>query len=339
MIFVTGATGILGRIIVLELLKKGEKVRAAKRPASNISEVKHSYQYYTDNADDFFSKIEWVDVDFDDIYALESALKDVVEVYHCAAKVSFHPKDEKEMNHTNIKATENLLFACENSTVEKFLHVSSIAVLDLLNENGELDESSDFNPKEEHSAYAISKHLSEMEVWRASAEGLNTIIINPGMIIGTGNWGRSSGDIFPTFEKSSFTFSGGSNYVDVRDVAKISIELMEKKAFGERFIIVSEAKKYADLGKQIRTKLGLKDAKILSKSTLQLGRIAKMFLGWIVPQLKMATKSNIESVSSLHVISNQKIKEKLNYKFIPVSESVDFHLNNYINDKKLNNNS
>ncbi|MFY1047606.1 NAD-dependent epimerase/dehydratase family protein [Chryseobacterium sp. GP-SGM7] len=336
MVFVTGATGILGRVIVLELLKKGKKVRAAKRPSSNINEVKHSYQYLTENPNDFFDKIEWMDVDFDDIHAVESALQGVTEVYHCAAKVSFHPKDEKEMNHTNIKATENLLFACENSTVEKFLHVSSIAVLDLLNEKGELDESSDFNSKDEHSAYSISKHLSEMEVWRASAEGLNTIIINPGMIIGTGNWGKSSGDIFPTFENNSFTFSGGTSYVDVRDVAGISIELMEKNAFGERFIVVSESKKYADLGNQIRTKLGLKDAKILSKSTLQLGRIANILLGWLIPQLRMATKSNIESVSSLNVISNQKIKEKLDYQFIPVSESIDFHLNNYINDKKLN---
>lgn len=336
MVFVTGATGILGRVIVLELLKKGKKVRAAKRPSSNINEVKHSYQFYTENPDDFFNKIEWIDVDFDDINAVESVLKEVTEVYHCAAKVSFHPKDEKEMYHTNIKATENLLFACENSTVEKFLHVSSIAVLDLLNEKGELNENSDFNPKEEHSAYAISKHLSEMEIWRASAEGLNTIIINPGMIIGTGNWGKSSGDIFPTFENNSFTFSGGTSYVDVRDVAEISIKLMENNTFGERFIIVSENKKYADLGKQIRTKLGLKEAKILSKSTLEIGRIANFLFGWIFTQLRMATKSNIEAVSSLNIISNQKIKDKLNFKFIPVQESIDFHLNNYINDKKLN---
>ncbi|MCD0477667.1 NAD-dependent epimerase/dehydratase family protein [Chryseobacterium sp. LC2016-29] len=337
MVFVTGATGILGRVIVLELLKKGKKVRAAKRPSSNIKEVKHSYQFYTEKPDDFFSKIEWIDVDFDDINSIEYALEGVTEVYHCAAKVSFHPKDEKEMYHTNIKATENLLFACENSTIEKFLHVSSIAVLDLLNEKGELDENSDFNPKEEHSAYAISKHLSEMEIWRASAEGLNTIIINPGMIIGTGNWGKSSGDIFPTFENNSFTFSGGTSYIDVRDVAEISIKLMENNTFGERFIIISENKKYADLGKQIRAKLGLKEAKILSKSTLEIGRITNFLFGWIFPQLKMATKSNIEAVSSLNVISNQKIKDKLNFKFIPVYESIDFHLNNYINDKKLNN--
>lgn len=336
MVLVTGATGILGRVIVLELLKKGRKVRAAKRPSSNIQEVKESYRFYTENPNVFFDKIEWVDVDFDDIFSLEMALKDVKEVYHCAAKVSFHPKDEKEMYHTNIKGTENLFYACENSSVEKFLHVSSIAVLDTLNENGELDENSDFNPKEEHSAYAISKHLSEMEAWRASAENLNVIIINPGMILGSGNWGKSSGDIFPTFEKNSFTFSGGTNYVDVRDVAEISLLLMEKNAFGERFILISEGKKYTQIAGQVRSKLGLKEAKIMSKSLLNFGRILNILFGWLFPSLRIITKTNIDAITTMTVISNHKIKEKLNYQFIPIKESIAFHLNNYINDKKLN---
>lgn len=334
MVFVTGATGILGRIIILELLKKGKTVRAAKRPSSDIEEVKHSYQFYTQNPEDFFNKIEWINVDFDDIHSLQNALNGITEVYHCAAKVSFAPKDEKEMEHTNIKGTENLLFACENSSIQKFLHVSSIAVLDGFNEKGELDEESDFNPKIEHSAYAISKHLSEMEVWRASAEGLNTIIINPGMIIGTGNWKQSSGELFSTFEKNNFTFSGGTSYVDVRDVSKIAVELMEKDKFGERFILISEQRKYAEIGNEIRKKLGLKKAVILSKTQLNLGRWLNIFFGWLFPKLKMATKVNIKSVSSFSIISNKKLKETLGYDFISVQESIDFHLNNYINDKK-----
>lgn len=336
MVFVTGATGILGRIIVLELLKKGRKVRASKRPGSNLNDVRHSYSFYTEDPDGFFNKIEWVNVDFDDLDSLQDALKDVDEVYHCAAKVGFDPKDDKEMYHTNVKGTENLLYACEGSGVKKFLHVSTIAVLDTYNEKGELDESSDFNPKEEHSAYGISKHLAEMEVWRASAEGLNTVIVNPGMIIGSGNWGQSSGDIFPTFEKNSFTFSGGTSYVDVRDAAKISIELMDQNVFGERFILIADNKRYADLGKQIRSELGLKEARILTKSQLNIGRIANILFGWLIPKLRMITRSNIESISSLNTISNKKIKEKLDYQFISVEESIDFHLKNYINDKKLN---
>ncbi|MCQ4140538.1 NAD-dependent epimerase/dehydratase family protein [Chryseobacterium sp. EO14] len=335
MVFVTGATGILGRVIVLELLKKGKNVRAAKRPTSNLNEVRHSYTFYTENPDDFFNRIEWVDVDFNDMYSLQEALKEVDEVYHCAAKVSFHPHDEKEMYRTNIKGTENLLYACEGSGVKKFLHVSSIAVLDNFNEKGELDEDSDFNPKLDHSAYALSKHLSEMEVWRASAEGLNVVIVNPGIIIGSGNWGNSSGDVFPTFEKNSFTFSGGSSYVDVRDVAEISIKLMEKNIFGERFIVIAENRKYAELGKQIRSRLNLKEAKILSDFQLNIGVLANTLFGWFIPALRMATRSNVKSISEMNTVSNEKIKSRLNYQFIPLSESIDFHLNNYINDKKI----
>ncbi len=334
MVLVTGATGILGRVIVLELLKCGKTVRAAKRKSSDIEEVKNSYRFYTENPDEFFNKIEWINVDFDDFDSLKTALNGVEEVYHCAAKVSFHPKRKKEMYHTNIEGTKNLLYACENSAVKKFCFVSSIAVLDGFNENGEMDENSDFNSKLNHSAYAKSKHFAEMEVWRASAEGLNTVIVNPGVIVGSGNWGKSSGELFPTFERMPFSFSGGSSYVDVRDVAEISIQLMEKNIFGERFILISENRKYEETGNKIREKMGLKKLKIISKPILNLGRILNFFFGWIFPKLKMANKTNIESVISESRISNEKIVKKLDYQFIPVSESIDFHLNNYLKDKK-----
>ncbi|UOU96935.1 NAD-dependent epimerase/dehydratase family protein [Chryseobacterium daecheongense] len=335
MVFVTGATGLLGRVVALELLKQGKSVRASKRPASDLEEVKNSYRFYTETPEVYFNAIEWVDVDFDDILSLQEALQGVEEIYHCAAKVGFDPKDDKEMYHTNTEGTKNLLYAVENSAVKKLLHISTVAVLDLYNEKGELDEGSDFNPKEEHSAYAISKHLAEMEVWRASAEGLNVVIVNPGMILASGRWGQSSGEIFHIFEKNGFTFSGGSAYVDVRDVAKISIELMEKNIFGERFITVSENKRYLELGTQIREKLGLKAPKVLSRTQLNVGHLANTLFGWLIPKLQMVTKSNIESVSSFNTISNQKVKERLDYQFIPVEESVEFHLTNYINDKKL----
>lgn len=334
MTLVTGATGILGRVIVLELLKRGKTVRATKRKTSNLEEVRHSFKFYTENPDEFFNKIEWVHIDFDDIDSLKIAVNGVEEVYHCAAKVSFHPNARKKMYHSNIDGTKNLLYACENSSVKKFCFVSSIAVLDGFNEKGMMDEDSDFNSKLEHSAYAESKHFSEMEVWRASAEGLNVVIVNPGMIIGSGNWNESSGLIYENFTKG-FTFSGGTSYVDVRDVAKISLELMEKNIFGERFILISENKRYSEMTNFVRNKLGKSTPKILSKSVLNFAKILNFCFGWFIPSLKMANKVNIESVTNLNPVSNQKIRERLDYEFIPVEESLDFHLKNYRQDKKL----
>ena len=335
MILVTGATGILGRVIVLELLKRGKTVRATKRKSSNLQEVRKSFQFYTETPNEYFDSIEWIEVDFEDIHSLQNALNGVEEVYHCAAKVSFHPKDEKKMYQTNIEGTKQLLFACQNSSVKKFLFVSSIAVLDGLNENGELDESSDFNPKIDHSAYAISKHFSEMEVWRASAEGLNTVIVNPGLIIGSGNWKESSGTLFMEFEKNDYTFSGGTSYVDVRDVAQISIELMEKNIFGERFILVSESAKYEEIGNSIRQKLGKSPMKLLPNVVLKVGFYLNLLFGWLFSPLKMANKVNVQSVTEFNKISNKKIKEKLNYEFITVEESLAFHLENYIKRKEV----
>ena len=332
MILVTGATGILGRVIVLELLKQGKKVRATKRKSSNINDVKHSFQFYTENPEEFFNKIEWIDVDFDDIDSLKTALINVEEVYHCAAKVSFHPDDRKEMYHSNIVGTRNLLFACENSSVKKFCFVSSVAVLDGTDENGKVTEDSNFNPKLHHSKYAKSKHFSEMEVWRASAEGLKTLIINPGVIIGSGNWQSSSGEIFGTFEKFPYAMSGSSNYVDVRDVANIAIALMERNIFGERFLIISENKKLVEVANLIRQQLGKSQAKVLTKWILNVGYVFNLLLGWLIPPLRLLNRINIQAVTSHHLLSNNKIKDRLDYQFIPITESIDFHLKNYIKD-------
>ena len=332
MILVTGATGILGRVIVLELLKQGRKVRATKRKSSDIEDVKHSFQFYTENSEEVFNQIEWIDVDFDDIDSLKTVLIDVEEVYHCAAKVSFHPDDRKEMYHSNIVGTRNLLYACENSSVKKFCFVSSVAVLDGTDENGKVTEDSNFNPKLHHSKYAKSKHFSEMEVWRASAEGLKTVIVNPGVIIGSGNWKSSSGEIFGTFEKFPYAMSGSSNYVDVRDVANIAIALMNKEIFDERFILISENKKLVDVANLIRNKFGKSKAKVIPKFILNVGYILNLLLGWLIPPLRLLNRINIQAVTSHHILSNKKIKEKLNYQFIPISESIDFHLKNYISD-------
>ena len=331
MVLVTGATGILGRVLVLELLKQGKSVRATKREMSNLQEVKKSWNFYTSQADEYFKKIEWVEVDFEDLDSLRIVLEGIEEVYHCSAKVSFYPEDEAEMFKTNIERTKNLLYIAEEKSVKKFLFVSSIAVFDKINEKGKIDEESGFDGKKQNSAYALSKYLSEMEVWRAYAEGMNTIIINPGVIIGSGNWGKSSGDLFPSFEKSPFSFSGGTAYVDVRDVAKTAVILMEKEKFGERYIIISENKKYKEVADKIRQFLGKNESVILPKFWLNLGYGLNLALGWLFPYLRIISKENIKMLTEFTPISNKKIIKELNFQFISVKDSLDFHLKNYKN--------
>lgn len=333
-ILVTGATGILGRVIVLELLKQGRKVRATKRPNSDTKDVLNSFKFYTEQPDFYFNQIEWIDTDFNDVFSLEQSLQQVSEVYHCAAKVSFHPKDRDKMYKTNIEGTKNLLYATQDSSVEKFCFVSSIAVLDGFNEDGFQDETCDYNSKFEHSSYAKSKHFSEMEIWRAAAEDLNVVIVNPGIIIGSGNWKSSSGEMFGQLAKSNFSTEGSSAYIDVRDVANIAICLMDSNIFSERFALVSENVKNEIVANKVRHSVGKSSVSIISKSILNVGKALNFLLGWLIPSLKMANKVNIEAITSESKISNKKIKKQLDYQFIPVMESLDFHLKNYIQDQR-----
>jgi len=339
MILVTGATGILGRVIVLKLLEKGLSVRATKRPCSNLDDVRESFSYYVEDENlskKYFNEIQWIDLDFSDLDLISEALEGVREVYHCTGMVNFNSKDFNEIYNVNSIFTKNLLYACENSSVEKFCFISSIAVLDKLNESGELDESSDYDVNLNHSYYAKSKYLAEMEVWRASAEGLKVVIVNPGVILGSGNWNGSSGRIFDFFSRNRYTFSGSTSYVDVRDVARISINLMDRNIFSERFVVVSENFTYKEFSQIIRNKLNLSNPKVIPNYLLNFVKIFR-FLSFIFPKFRLLNKSNIETVTSNNKVSNKKVKNILDYEFISVNDSIDFHLENYLKHKTLKN--
>ncbi|MDL1914251.1 MAG: NAD-dependent epimerase/dehydratase family protein [Bergeyella sp.] len=334
MVLVTGGTGILGRVLVLDLLRRGKSVRATKRESSDINEVLRSYHFYTDNPKFWFDKVDWVDLDLEDTDSIEHAMEGVEEVYHSAAKVSFDPAERKELYKINVEGTKNILQAAIDVSVKKFLMVSSIAVLDPRAEQTGADESSYYNAEQRHSAYAESKHFSEMEAWRASAEGMNVVIINPGIIIGSGNWLQSSGLIFEAASRSRYTFSGGSSYVDVRDVSKIAISLMEKSIFGERFVLVSEEKSYREVTQQIRKFMG-KSGTIVIPNRLLYFSVALKGLSFLFPRLRLITKTNIGALTRRTAISNEKIKKHVEVEFIPVKDSIDFHLKNYVNDKTM----
>lgn len=332
MVLVTGATGILGRVIVLELLKNGKTVFAAKRTSSNLDEVRKSFRYYTDNAETFFNKIHWIDLDLNDPKNIDQNIKGIEDIYHCAAKVSYDPADAEIINHINTEGTKKILKAAVKAGIKRFLHVSSAAVF-RNQEDSFINEISKYIDCKKATLYAISKYKAEIEVIKARAEGLNTIIINPGMIIGSGNWENSSNQLLTRFIESFYTFSGGSGCIDVRDVAKIAVLLMDRNTVCGQFILVSENKKFEEISKIIRNKINKPKALILTKKNLQIGCFLNLFLGKIFPKLRMLTQANIDFLSLYPKLSNLKIILELEYHFIPVEESILFHISNYLRQK------
>ena len=231
MILVTGATGFLGSEVCRQLILGGKNsIRCTKRASSKIPEMLLPFQH----------KIVWVEADLLEINALKEALPGVTQVYHCAALVSFDPSLKKKLIQNNVEGTANLVNLCTENGI-RLLHVSSIAAIgegkagELINENHHLEET----PKD--NAYAISKYESEMEVWRGMAEGLDAVIVNPSLIIGKNAGKEGTGQIFETVRNGlKFYTSGSCGLVDVEDVAKTMILLMESKIRSERFILNAE---------------------------------------------------------------------------------------------------
>ena len=255
MIFLTGATGLLGSRLLFDLLSKGYRVRALVRsgvPSWNV--LGHYFKSDTFGSD----QLEWVSGDLTDKVTLLELLKGVSTVYHCAGKVSFIPEDRHLLQEVNALGTANIVDACLINGVSVLCHVSSVSALGR-SPNGMYDEQTVWNPSEPHSQYAISKYAAEREIWRGLAEGLNTVIVNPGIILGPGNWESDSSALFSRVYRGLMFYTEGSNgFVAVDDVSRAMMSLVEKKIFGERFVMVGANMSYKEVMEQIAEVLGVR---------------------------------------------------------------------------------
>ncbi len=335
--FVTGGTGLVGSHLIFDLLQKGEQVRALKRANSNIQFVKKIFSYYNSKADILFNKIEWVEGDILDFYSLKEALIGVDHVYHCAAIVSFNPQQRTQIIEENVTGTANLVNACLEVKIKKFCQVSSIAAIGKSERNEHITEQGQWVNSKNKSAYAISKHLSEMEVWRGIAEGLDAVIVNPSIILGPGNWDSGSSKMFTSiYNGLRFYTKGVVGFVDVRDVSTAMIELIECKISAERFILNSENLSYEYVFKLMAKNLGVKTPDIYARKWMsELGWRLDKFKEIILNKPALITKETARTAHKSSYYSNQKIIDKLNFHFKPIEHSIRDISRLFLNEFKL----
>ncbi|MCU0370166.1 MAG: NAD-dependent epimerase/dehydratase family protein, partial [Bacteroidales bacterium] len=228
MIFITGATGLVGSHLTFELVRSGQPVRALKRPSSDMGMLEKVFRLYSDNPENLLSTIEWVEGDILDIFSLEEAMEGADTAYHCAALVSFLPKDRKKLIKINTEGTANVVNAALEKKLRKLCHVSSIAALGRPeNLTDVIDEDLVWKTSRNNSVYAVSKYGAEREVWRGTAEGLDAVIVNPSIILGVAGNSQGSSRLFNTVWQGLKVYPPGKNgFVDVRDVARAMILLM-----------------------------------------------------------------------------------------------------------------
>ena len=335
MILVTGGTGLVGAHLLFQLTQKEVKVRALRRSPASVSQTKKIFSYYTSQPEKYYSKIEWVEADILDYDSLVQALKDVEKVYHTAAIVSFNPQDEAKIIETNIIGTTNIVNASLEKKIKKLCYVSSVAALGSAGMEGVTTEDSEWRSGLKTSAYAISKHEAEREVWRGTAEGIKAVIVNPTIILGPGNFNTGSSKMFQTVYNGLNFYSGGLNgYVDVNDVAKAMIILMEGKYSGERYILNSENLSYQQVFKMMADSLGVeppkyKAGKFMGEIGWRMLRARSFFTG----KSPLITKQTARTANSIYRYSSEKFVNSTGMQFTPMEESIKKTAAIFLKDK------
>jgi dihydroflavonol-4-reductase len=336
LILVTGGTGLVGTHLLYDLCRSGKQVRVLKRPDSNVANVKKVFSYYTAEPETLLKNIEWRDADLLDVYSLTEAMEGITEVYHCAAMVSFESSHQNEMMKTNIEGTANMVNAATGKGIKKFCHVSSIATLGRAEHGALTTEETFWKSSPENSNYSISKYGAEREVWRASEEGLNVIIVNPSLIVGPGNWEQSSSNMFSKGYKGIKFYSSGLNgFVDVRDVSSLMIQLMESDISNQRFLINGENASFRHFFDLIHTGFSkpvstIRAGKFLSSFAWRAEKFRSMLTG----SPPLITRETARSAHRISRFSNEKILKVFpDHTFIPLERSISDTCKLFLRDK------
>jgi nucleoside-diphosphate-sugar epimerase len=299
----------VGAHLLLHLVEQGENVRAMYRSTTSIEKTKNLFSLY--NKFHLFEKIEWMEADILDIPSLEIAFQNIDFVYHCA----------------NIEGTANIVNFCLAYKIKKMLFMSSIAALGDLNATETtISETTEWNPEKPHSDYAISKYGAEMEVWRGQQEGLNVLIVNPGVILGPGFSEQGSGALFSAVAKGlSFYTLGTTGFIAVTDVVETSVRLMKSGIKNERFTLIENNYSFREILNCIADNFNVKHPRWHATPLLiNLFWRVDWFLSNFFFQKRKLSRASAKASYSKTEYANIKIISTLASEFKSVKEYIQF---------------
>lgn len=323
MIAVTGSTGFVGSHLLVELLKKDLPVLAFKRETSDILYTKKVFELH--GVPQLFKKIQWVDCHLSVYSNVVEAFNNVDIVFHAAAQVDLNGKSREQMIKKNVKITENIVNASLLQHVKRFCYVSSIATI-TSNINGLGKENSPFEILTTDHPYTISKCLAELEVWRGIQEGLPAVIVNPSVILGYSRQWSVFSSIVRRLKKGKLYYPlGSSSFVDIEDVVHIMTHItLNTSITNQRFILTSENISYKDFYNTTCELLNISETlkPISKKKLLMLGYLGD-FMSFLSKNEQTLSLNTAKTLNKELAYSNEKIIDTLQYKFLPVKNSIE----------------
>jgi dihydroflavonol-4-reductase len=318
-VLITGANGLLGSALVKTFFGAGYQVKVLLRPKSDTSLLQS-----------VLPQLTVLEGDILDIPSLEDAIQPNDLVVHAAATVSFAAKDQVKMLKVNAEGTANVVNVCLSQKASKLLYISSVAALGRPAEkqqeaNATINEDQKWEESPNNSFYAKTKYLAECEVWRGIAEGLNAVMLCPSVVLGEGDWNKSSTQLFKyVWNENKFFTSGNVNYVDAQDVATIGLKLVEADVTEERFVVSAGSVPYEVLFQKIAKALGKKAPSIMVKPwqaeiIWRLEAIRTFF----TRNAPLITKETAHSSKNKYFYDATKLKKLIDFEFTPLDETLE----------------
>lgn len=229
-IFVTGATGFLGSALLRNLSRHEYELWALARESSDRSGL----------AD---LDVRWLTGDLLDKDSLVSALAAIdgpFDVIHSGALISYDRRDREPQERINLDGTRNLLEACRNRSLRRFVHISSVVAVAHSDSKTPADETATFNGHGLGVDYVRTKRGAE-EVALSYLDDVDVVVTCPAAIFGPTQRATSNSARLLSEVKSGRSFPaappGGVTVVGVEDVAEGCRLALEKGRRGERYIL------------------------------------------------------------------------------------------------------
>ena len=316
-IFVTGATGFIGTTLVNELVRRGHRVHALTRAASDRTGLDHA-------------QVTIVRGDLMDPESLAAGMKGCTHVFHLAAYAKNWARDPQTFYRQNVDGMRNVFHAASANGVERVTFTSSIVTFGPTAPGIVGDETMPRLTDRYYTEYEETKAAAEEEALKMAANGFPVVIVNPTRVYGPGKLteGNSVSLMIDQYDRGlvPILLDRGinvGNYAFVDDLVRGHILAMEKGRIGERYILGGENASLKRFFEYVDEASGKKhfQMNLPPWAGMTYGRVQKFAADTfgIYPQI---TTGWVETFLQDWAFSCAKAERELGYTFLPLREGI-----------------
>lgn len=308
---VTGANGLLGTSVVLELLGREYHVKALVRDKKKFIEYTHP-------------NLELVTGDLRDRNSIQRAAMDCHYLVHTAADTSQKHLKLSDYDPVNTLGTKNILDVCREHKIKRLVYIGTANTFGYGTRDNPGNENSPAKAPFTRCLYALSKMKVQEMVDKEAADGLDVVTVSPTFIIGPYDQKPGSGRIICMALNRGIVFypPGGKNFVHAGDVARGVANALESGTAGEKYLMANENLTYREFFRIVSRLTGNHPVMIPLPRLLL---IALGLAGELIRLLGISTELTLNNMKILCVrnyYTNQKVLSRFNMSFLTTEEAV-----------------